>query len=134
MSKKHNKQSERHHNLNFFGKDLVRRCAAHCELCGQGAVPLSIYEVPPIPKEPELKHCLMICLQCQGHLNQPKKMEANHWRCLSTTMWSEVIAAKVVAIVILQYLAKKHDWAQEYLEQAYLSEDEQAWVDEWELK
>lgn len=133
MSKKHNKHSERKENLNYFGKELVRRCAAHCELCAAGHVPLSIYEVSPVPQEPDIEHCLMICETCQQSLAQPKRMDANHWRCLTTTMWSEVGAAKVTAIVLLRYLAQQHAWAQECLEQAYLEESEQEWVDQWQL-
>ena len=134
MSKKsQSKKQERAQSLSYFGKDLVRRCAAHCELCAAGSVPLSIFEVEPVPKEPQLKHCLMICELCQQNLMHPKKMQVNHWRCLTTTMWSEVMAAKIVAIVVLQYLAGDHAWAQEYLEQVYLDADEQAWVDEWSL-
>ncbi|MGB1239560.1 MAG: hypothetical protein ACPG4U_15180 [Pseudomonadales bacterium] len=133
MSKKHGKHSERHENLNYFGKELVRRCAAHCELCASAGVSLSIFEVSPVPKEPDIAHCLMICEACESALAKPKKMDANHWRCLSTTMWSEVEAAKVTAIVVLNYLAKQHAWAQEYLEQAYLEDEQQAWVDAWQL-
>lgn len=135
LSKKsHAKKQERLQQLSLFGKDLVRRCAAHCELCAASGVPLSVYEVEPIPQEPELEHCIMICEACEQSLAKPKRIDANHWRCLSTTIWSEVLAAKVTAIVILNYLSEQHPWAQEYLEQVYLEESEQAWVDQWQLK
>ncbi|WP_075180159.1 phnA protein [Neptunomonas phycophila] len=132
MSRKE-KHHERHANLTLFGKDLVRRCAAHCELCQQSGVPLNIFEVPPVPSEPDYEHCLMICETCQTQVERPKRLDANHWRCLGTTMWSEVTAAKVTAMVILNHLAKKEAWAQELLEQAYLSEQEEAWIAQWTL-
>lgn len=134
LSKKlQGKKQERLQQLSLFGKDLVRRCAAHCELCASSGVSLSVYEVAPVPKEPDLAHCIMICEQCEQNIAQPKHMQVNHWRCLSTTMWSEVVAAKVTAMVILNYLAQTESWAQECLEQAFLDENEQAWVDEWQL-
>ena len=134
MSKKSQSlKQERQQQLSYFGKTLVRRCAAHCELCAAGSVSLKIYEIEPVPKEPKIEHCLMICQQCEQNLASPKHMQVDHWRCLITTIWSEVSAAKITAIVLLNYLAAKHAWAQEYLEQVYLEDEEQAWVDEWRL-
>lgn len=134
MSKKsQSKKQERLDQLNYFGKNLVRRCSAQCELCEAGSVSLHIYEVEPVPKEPALEHCLMICEQCEQNLNNVKRMQVDHWRCLTKTMWSEVDAAKVVAIVVLQFLADQQSWAQEALEIAYLEDDIQEWVDLWDL-
>jgi protein PhnA len=48
-------------------------------------------------------------------------------------MWSEVLPAKVVAIVMLQHLAKKELWAAELLEQAYLEAEESEWVEKCSL-
>jgi protein PhnA len=133
MSKARDKHQERHHNLSQFGKDLVRRCGAHCELCNTSGVALSIYEVPPVAAEPQYEHCLMICDTCHTQIERPKRLDPNHWRCLGTTMWSEVMAAKVTAIVILNHLAKKESWAQELLEQAYLEPEEAEWIALWVL-
>ena len=133
MSKGRDKHQERRHNLSMFGKDLVRRCAAHCELCNSSGVALSIYEVPPVAVEPLYEHCLMVCDTCKEQVERPKHLDANHWRCLGTTMWSEVRAAKVAAIVILNHLAKKESWAQELLEQAYLEPEEADWIALWTL-
>ena len=133
MSKGRDKHQERRHNLSMFGKDLVRRCAAHCELCNASGASLSIYEVPPVTVEPSYEHCLMVCETCKEQVERPKRLDVNHWRCLGTTMWSEVIAAKVTAIVILNHLAKKESWAQELLEQAYLEPEETEWVSLWTL-
>lgn len=133
MSKGRDKHQERHHGLSLYGKDLVRRCGAHCELCNSSGVPLSIFEVPPVAADPSFEHCLMICETCQTQIERPKRIDPNHWRCLGTTMWSEVTAAKVTAIVLLNWLSKTEPWAQELLEQAYLDDDENAWVSQWIL-
>ena len=47
--------------LNLFGKDLARRAKLRCELCERGGETLSIVEVPPAPKDPEFKKCVMLC-------------------------------------------------------------------------
>lgn len=133
MSKGRDKHQERHHGLSMFGKDLVRRCGAHCELCNANGVPLAIYEVPPVKADPVFEHCLMICETCRSQLDRPKTIDSNHWRCLSNTMWSSVPAAKVTSIVLLNHLSKTEDWAGELLEQAYLEPEEQSWVEQWEL-
>ena len=133
MSKGKDKHDERHKGISLFGKELVRRCAAHCELCQANGVPLKIFEVPPVPVDPDIEHCLMLCEVCQEQIERPKRIDPNHWRCLGTTMWSEVLPAKVVAIVMLQHLAKKELWAAELLEQAYLEAEESEWVEKCSL-
>jgi len=133
MSKGHAKHQERHHGLSLFGKELVRRCAAHCELCNANGVKLSIYEVPPIPAEPDIDHCIMICETCSEQLERPKRRDPNHWRCLTSAMWSTTVPVKLVAVKMLQCLSQKEDWAAELLEQVYLEPEEQAWLDKIEL-
>lgn len=133
MAKGRDKHQERHHGLSLYGKDLVRRCAAHCELCNSSGRPLEIFEVPPVPVDPDFSHCLMICAECKGQIEKPKRLNADHWRCLNQTMWSEVEAAKVTAIVLLKQLEQTESWAQELLEIAYLSPSEEEWVDAWKL-
>jgi len=130
LSKKsQSKKQERFDQLSYFGKNLVRRCSSQCELCESAGVSLQIYELEPVPKEPEIGHCLMICETCEQNLRSVKHMQVDHWRCLSKTMWSDVVAAKVLSVVVLKYLADNHSWAQEALEIAYLEEDVQQWVD-----
>lgn len=131
MSKKsQSKKQERLDQLNYFGKNLVRRCSSQCELCEASSVSLHIYEVEPVPKEPVLEHCLMICDTCEQNLSSAKHMQVDHWRCLTKTMWSEVDAAKVLSLSLLKYLSEKNAWAQEALEIAYVEEDVQQWVDD----
>jgi protein PhnA len=135
MSKGRDKHQARQQELSLFGKDLVRRCGSQCEVCQDSGVSLSIFEVPPVPTEPEYERCLMICETCKEQIEHPKRIEPNRWRCLGTTMWSEVIPAKVTAVVMLNHLNEKLgvEWAQELLEQVFLVEDEQAWVDQWQI-
>lgn len=133
MSKGYDRHHERHHGLSLYGKDLVRRCSSHCELCDAQGVKLAIYEVPPISNEPLFEHCIMVCETCNEQLHRPKLRDPNHWRCLNHSIWSSVPAVKVAAIAMLQQLAEEAPWAAELLEQVYLEPEEAEWLDKIEL-
>jgi protein PhnA len=130
MSKGHERHQERHYGLSLFGKDLVRRSSSHCELCGAQGVKLRIYEVSPLPQEPDFDHCTMICEDCLSQINNPKIRDHNHWRCLNQSIWSEIPAVKVLAIAMLQKMAEEERWAVELLEQLYLQPEDQAWLEQ----
>ncbi|EAR61012.1 hypothetical protein [Neptuniibacter caesariensis] len=133
MSRGYDRHMERHHGLSLFGKDLVRRSGAHCELCDAQGVKLSIFEVPPVPNDPMLEHCVMICDICSEQINKPKSRDANHWRCLNGSVWSSEPAVKVLAIAMLQKIAEQESWAAELLEQVYLEPEESEWLAKVEL-
>lgn len=116
--------------LAIFGKELVRRCASHCELCDAQGVKLVVHEVPPSPQTPDLEHCIMICEECRAQLLKPRSIEANHWRCLANAMWSEVPAVKVTSLIMLEQLGETEYWAADLLDQAWLAPEEQRWLNE----
>ena len=130
MAKGYDRHQERLAALSSLGRELARRSRATCELCETSGVKLSVFEVPPAPEEPEVTRCIFICDTCKEQIENPKRMEANHWRCLNNAMWSEVPAAQVMAVIMLHRLAKSEDWATDLLDQLYLDEEVQAWVDE----
>ncbi len=133
MSKGHDRHQERHHGLSLYGKDLVRRCGSHCELCDAQGVKLGIFEVPPVGPEPSFEQCIMICETCQEQLEKPKRRDPNHWRCLNHSMWSQVPAVKVTAVAMLKALSADQSWAAELLEQVYLESEEERWLEELTL-
>ena len=128
MAKGLRKHQERLIALNALGKNLARRSRSTCELCERSGVSLSIYEVAPIPDEPDIAHCLMVCEKCFGLLSHPKQKDDNHWRCLTKTIWSPLPAAQVMAFRQLKKLAVNTHWAAEQLEQAYIDEAIAAWA------
>jgi len=67
-------------------------------------------------------------------LDKPKQIDPNHWRILSETVWSEVPAVQVMAVRLLRHLANKQAWAQEILEELYLEDELEAWVDKQGLQ
>ncbi len=129
MAKGLKKYQERQGALNLLGKDLARRSRSCCELCEASGVPLKIYEIEPVPAEPDFDHCLMTCGDCWEQLENPKRLNPDHWRCLTKTLWSPLPGAQVIAIRQLKALSGQYPWAAELLEQAYIEPEVQEWVD-----
>lgn len=128
MSKGAEKHQARISELNYFGKDLARRSKSHCELCDNHGVKLSVHEVPPIPQQPELDHCIFICESCSSQIKNPKTLDLNYWHCLHTSIWSKVPAVQIMAVLVAKSIADKADYAAELLDQVYLDEDQQTWL------
>ena len=133
MAKGLEKHQERQASLNAFGKELTRRSRSACELCGQTGAPLRIYEVPPVPKEPELERCVFVCETCRGQLDAPKTLDPNHWRCACEGVWSDVQAVQVVSARVLDRLSREELWAREALEQVEFDEETEALISEQPL-
>lgn len=108
-------------------KELQTRSGSVCELCG-AIDGLNIYEVPPATKGGSDK-CLLLCSTCSEQLENPEKVDSNHWRCLNDSMWSEVPAVQVMAWRMLNRL-KTEGWPQDLLDMLYLDEDTMAWAQE----
>lgn len=119
----HHRQSE----LNQFGKHLTRRAKASCELCGVSHQPLSVFEVPPQMDAPELENCVYICKTCHQQFESPKHVDSNHWRCLHRSVWSEVPAVQVMAVLQLKQLQGK-PWADELRDHLYLRPEVEDWL------
>lgn len=134
MAKGFETNQERLNQLSLLGKKLTRRSRASCELCTQSGVPLALYEVPPVPKDPTIDHVLHLCMACTSQLNKPKSINADHWRILSESIWSEVEAAQVMAVRILKFLSPTNAWAQEILEGALLDEQLDEWVEQYTIR
>ena len=106
-------------------KTLQARSESKCELCG-AADNLSIYEIPPSPEGSE-DQCVLICETCREQIEDPDKMDANHWRCLNDSMWSQIPAVQVMAWRMLTRLSAE-GWPQDLLDMLYLDEKTLAWA------
>ena len=102
---------------------LLERSQNACELCAVPS-PLSAYEVSPengAPKETSV----VLCETCMSQIDG--KPDANHWQCLSTSMWSQVPAVQVLAWRMLTRLSGE-SWAQDLLDMMYLDESLSEWA------
>jgi len=105
--------------------DLEGRSGRQCELCA-ATDDLKVYEVPPVSTG-GLDGSLLACPTCLGQIENPDSIDANHWRCLNESMWSEHDSIKVVAWRMLTRL-KQEGWPQDLLDMLYLEEETLKWA------
>lgn len=104
---------------------LQKRSGNKCELSGSEEN-LAVYSVQPKPEGTE-KDSVYISQTCIDQIEKKEEMDANHWRCLNDSMWSEVDAVKVLAWRMLSRL-KSEGWTQDLLDMLYIEEDTLEWA------
>ena len=103
--------------------DLQKRSGNACELC-TSVDRLAIYEVKPtLTGGGGVDGSILACNLCIQQIENPETTDANHWRCLNDSMWSELRAVKVIAWRILSRL-RKEGWPQDLLDMLYLEDDD----------
>lgn len=129
MAKGYETNQERLAVLSSFGKDLARRAKSRCELCEASGVKLSIYEVPPVPREPDFGICAFLCENCLEQADHPKRFVAGEsWRFLTQSLWSEVPAIQALSLRLLRRQADSQAWAREALEDAWVDPAIEEWA------
>lgn len=106
-------------------KALLARSESKCELCG-ATDNLGVYEVPPT-SDGSIDESILACETCREQIENPDKVDVNHWRCLNDSMWSQVPAVQVMAWRMLTRLSSE-GWPQELLDMLYLDDETQAWA------
>jgi len=104
---------------------LHQRSESKCELCS-ASENLGVYEIPPAT-DASADQCVLICNTCKDQIENPDKVDVNHWRCLNESMWSQVPAVQVMAWRMLTRLSSE-GWPQELLEMLYLEDDVLEWA------
>jgi len=104
---------------------LQQRSESKCELCG-ATDDLSVYEIPPDSDGSE-DQCVLICSTCQDQIDNPDKVDINHWRCLNDSMWNQTPAVQVMAWRMLTRL-RAEGWPQDLLDMLYLDDETLAWA------
>jgi protein PhnA len=106
-------------------KKLQERSGSTCELCASDKN-LSMYKVPPMPVG-TVDDSILACETCVDQIENPDNVDANHWRCLNDSMWSEVATVQVVAWRMLTRLSAE-GWPQDLLDMLYLEEENLKWA------
>ena len=106
-------------------KELHARSESKCELCS-ATDNLSVYEIPP-DSDATADQSILVCSTCHEQIDNPEKVDANHWRCLNDSMWSQVPAVQVMAWRMLTRLSNE-GWPQDLLDMLYLDDDTLAWA------
>lgn len=99
---------------------LKERSGNTCELCTATGI-LNVYEVPPVSSN-EAEKEIYICNTCLAQIEKKEELDANHWQCLSTSMWSEVPMVQVVAWRMLNRF-RNESWAADNLDMMYLDDE-----------
>ena len=99
---------------------LVARSGNQCELC-ESKENLTIYDVPPSASNlPDRE--ILACEKCTNQIEKREELDANHWQCLSTSMWNENIPVQVVSWRMLNRF-RNDSWAADLLDMMYLDEE-----------
>ncbi len=106
---------------------LMERSGSQCELCSS-TNDLSVFAIPPENDTSNPDQCILTCDNCRGQISQPETMDANHWRCLNDSMWSQIPAVQVMAWRLLNRLSTE-GWAQSLLDMMYLDDETRQWAE-----
>lgn len=104
---------------------LLSRSNGSCEFC-KSTNNLTTYGVEPTQNNDADDH-ILVCDTCKEQIENKDLMNANHWRCLNESMWSEIPGVQVMAYRILHRL-KNEAWPQDLLDMLYLDEERLAWA------
>lgn len=104
---------------------LKERSNNQCELCSSERN-LSIYEVGPSSGNIAGNE-IYLCAKCIAQIDKKEDLDAKHWACLTSAMWSEVPAVQVTAWRMLNRL-RHETWASESIDMMYLDDENMAWA------
>ena len=99
---------------------LKERSNSTCELC-TATNDLSQYTIPPSLNE-NVDNDILVCKTCLDQIEGNVEMDANHWRCLNDSMWSEFVAVQIMAWRMLQRL-RGEGWPKDLLDMMYLDDE-----------
>jgi len=101
-------------------KELIERSGSKCELCSS-IDGLNVYKIPPLLNE-TVDSAIFICSTCSQQIEDADNVDANHWRCLNDSMWSEHRPVQIMAWRMLNRL-RSEGWPQDLLDMMYLDEE-----------
>lgn len=104
---------------------LRQRSDSTCELCAAKDA-LNAYWIPDSPEE-SADTSILVCNACHEQIENPEKIQANHWRCLNDSMWSQVPAVQVMVFRMLNQL-RGEGWPQDLLEMMYMEDEVKEWA------
>ena len=104
---------------------LSTRSGNKCELCSADD---NLSALPIEPSDGSAEQSIFACETCVSQINNPDAMDANHWRCLNDSMWSQEPAVQVAAFRTLHAL-RAEGWPQDLLDMMYLEDDIKKWAE-----
>ncbi len=105
--------------------DLSQRSGNRCELCDDAPAELHAFTVAP-KEGTRPDEQVVLCDVCVENIPDPAS-NADHWRCLTGAVWSEVPAVQALSYKILTALPGE-EWATETLQSVDFGEDIVTWA------
>lgn len=106
-------------------QELITRSGNKCELCN-ATNNLTVYEVPPTDNA-NADNSILVCKTCLDQIEKTEQINAEHWKVLTETMWSEFAPVQVVAWRMLSRL-RNEGWAADSLDILYLADETLDWA------
>lgn len=104
---------------------LTERSEGKCELCA-ATNDLAGYTVPPKNTDnPEDQ--IVVCPTCLSQIKEEEPLDANHFRSLNESMWSQEPAVQVMSYRLLKRLSSE-SWAQDAIGMMYLDDATMEWA------
>lgn len=100
---------------------IKERAENKCELCGYPEH-LSAFEVSP--SDGSVEKSVLICEKCKGQIENPGSLDADHFSCLSDSMWSEHLPVQVLSYRLFRALGQD-----DQADTIYFDEDAKEWAD-----
>jgi len=128
MARGLDRHRERLEALSLLGKNLTRRAGAKCELCEGTVGKVAALEIPPLPEEPEIERCALLCESCHRVVDGGR-LSPDDLRFLETSAWSDLPVVQVMSVRLLRRLAEDSvHWASSLLDSLYLSPEVEEWL------
>ena len=105
-------------------QELQARSGSKCELC-QSPNNLKAFEVAP-PQNMGSDDFALVCETCLEQIEDPEKVDSNHWRCLNDSMWNPNPPVQVVVYRMLNKINEA--WSRDLIEMMYLDDDTLLWA------
>lgn len=104
---------------------LAERSSNQCELC-QSSHSLSAYLLPE-SADTSANCQVVVCANCQSNIEAATDCDLQHFRCLTTSMWSTTPAVQVLSYRLL-HKCLPEPWAQDALDMLYLDDELMLWA------
>lgn len=105
--------------------ELHVRSESKCELCN-ATNNLKTYTVS-LESSTKVQDHALLCETCIEQIDNPEKVDVNHWRILNDTMWNTEPAVQVLVWRMLTRL-KNEGWPQDLLDMLYLDDETLEWA------
>jgi len=100
-------------------EELEKRSGNQCELC-TATGNLNDLRLKPSLND-TIDSNILACDTCKDQILNKTSMDANHWRCLNDSMWSEHKAVQITAWRMLNRL-KNEGWPQDLIDMMYFED------------